>query len=120
MLRVATRSCAMTWPNETVSKMAPTPQNPPRFLPTLTEVVQPATASTLARNEGLDQAELVQRIALQVGQQLEIQLRPLVGSLVQEQTNFLMTRLQQELAPLIRQSVEQAVMSESGPVEKNE
>jgi tRNA A37 N6-isopentenylltransferase MiaA len=97
---------------------------PPRFVPTLTEVVQPCavTVQTLPLNGAAEllaisadeQAQIVQRILQRVDLMLERRLREVVGQLILEQTQTLAVRLREEIEHVVSQSVNQAVEQEMG------
>ena len=102
---------------------------PPRFVPTLTEVVQPSPAvSNLSLDRpsaDLDRAatedQLVERVLRRVDLILERQLREAVGQLILEHTETLAPQLRQEIERVVRQSVNQAFAQEAdsaGPVVK--
>lgn len=68
----------------------------------------------MAQTLMLDQEQLVQRVTLQIENLIEERLRQAIESFMQEQTAMLWPRLRHELAPLVRQSVEQAIATETG------
>ena len=72
---------------------------PPRFVPTLTEVVQ--GASTNADSERLAHEQLVRRIMQRVDLTLDRRLREAIASVVLEHSR--------QLAPALREQVEAAV-----------
>ena len=80
---------------------------PPRFVPTLTEIVQRSVdpETPVATGNALDaeafQQQLVQRILQRVDVTLERRLREAVGGLILAQT--------QTLAPLLRKQIEDTV-----------
>ena len=94
---------------------------PPRFVPTLTEVVQPSPAvpnlSLDPSSAGLDRAaiegQLVERVLRRVDLILERQLREAVGQLILEHTETLAPQLRQEIERVVRQSVTQAFAQEA-------
>lgn len=95
---------------------------PPRFVPTLTEVVQPAVLAvtneleTHATASTTQAAEmLVQRVMQRVDLVLERRLREAVGQLILEHTQTLAPRLREEIERVTRQSVSQAFEQETGP-----
>jgi hypothetical protein len=79
-------------------------KQPPRFVPTLTEVVHsgpaPLTPSVLAAPP-LSPDQLAQRVLQRVDLVLDRRLREAIAALVLEQTSA--------LAPLLRERIEQAV-----------
>lgn len=92
---------------------------PPRFVPTLTEVVKPAQAA--AEDEAQDrsasdllrfQEQMVHRVMQRVDLTLERLLRETVGRLVLEHTQALAPSLRDEIEMVVRQSVNQAFEQE--------
>lgn len=89
---------------------------PPRFVPTLTEIVQPAPSPILTPDEvavphvfsAEAQDLMVQRVLQRVDLLLERRLREVVGQLILEHTQTLAPRLRQEIELVVRQSVSQA------------
>ena len=108
------------------------PPTPPRFVPTLTEVIRPLPASppapestgaslvaptpakALAASADL-QEQMVQRVLQRVDLVLERRLREVVGQLILEHTQTLAPRLREEIEAVVRQSVNQAFASEAAP-----
>lgn len=95
-------------------------RNPPRFVPTLTEVVEPAAGpagvapsppAAPARWEGIEEP-MVQRILQRVDVALERRMRAALAQVVQEQTQAMMPRLRDEIDALVRQAVNDAVAQE--------
>ncbi|MGH6638323.1 MAG: hypothetical protein ACREXN_00520 [Polaromonas sp.] len=93
---------------------------PPRFVPTLTEVVHltppPASAlgkagAPLALSAELED-QMVQRVLQRVDLMLERRLREAVGQLILEHTQSLAPRLREEIERVVRQSVSQAFEQE--------
>jgi hypothetical protein len=101
--------------------MSPSPV-PPRFVPTLTEVVHPSimAVQTLPLNKAEEssafpadlQAQIVQRIFQRVDLMLERQLREVVGQLILEHTQTLTIRLREEIEQVVSRSVKQALEQE--------
>jgi hypothetical protein len=95
---------------------------PPRFVPTLTEVVHPSPmivqALPLDQPRGASafpaelEAQMVQRILQRVDLILERRLREAVGQLILEHTQTLMPRLREEIDGVVRQSVNLAFEQE--------
>lgn len=102
--------------------MSMSEKNLPRFLPTLTEVVQPGDAAAFAQANALPALngghampaaeELVERVMRRLTPTLEIRLREVVTALVQEQISALEPYLWQEVEQALRQSVTAAVAQE--------
>ena len=92
---------------------------PPRFVPTLTEVVRPLQAPAgddLQVRSSTDtphfQEQMVHRVMQRVDLTLERLLRETVGRLVLEHTQALAPRLRDEIEIVVRQSVNQAFEQE--------
>lgn len=81
---------------------------PPRFVPTLTEVVRPAAAGVGTVSE----EQLVHRILQRVDLSLDRRLREAVASVVLEQTRDLGPLLRAEIELVVREAVAQAVADE--------
>ena len=101
------------------------PQIPPRFVPTLTDVVAPTSVSGLfspaqsrqpiGQDGGLDskfEDQLVHRVMQRVDLVLERRLREAVGQLILTHTQALGPRLREEIELVVRESVSQAVAQE--------
>lgn len=107
---------------------------PPRFVPTLTEIVDPEIAPAAYQPDGpladgsaapapvsgqsareLEEA-LVQRVLQRVDLILERRLREAVGQVILEHTETLAPRLRDEIEMVVRQSLNQAFAQEmDGP-----
>lgn len=87
---------------------------PPRFVPTLTEVVQPAAAPDAGAPvlPPIAQEELVQRVLQRVDATLEGRLRETLAAAIVEQTRALAPILQAEVEALVRQAVAEAFEEE--------
>lgn len=92
---------------------------PPRFVPTLTEVVQPGQVSGLLAPEAPKPAsmsqledQVVHRVMQRVDLVLERRLREAVGQLILTHTQALGPRLREEIELVVRESVSQAVAQE--------
>jgi hypothetical protein len=95
--------------------MHSTPRNPPRFLPTLTEVVQ-ATSLEAASAPKLPSSDDIVRTVLQtVGPLMERRLaeeaQGLLRELLAEQMSLLQARLRDEMEILVRQVASEAANS---------
>lgn len=91
---------------------------PPRFVPTLTEIVQPVPLQTPAvANPDTSMAPsaevMMQRIMQRVDLVLERRLRETVGQLILEHTQILAPRLREEIELVVRESVSQAFAQEA-------
>ncbi|MFC5499970.1 hypothetical protein ACFPOE_20680 [Caenimonas terrae] len=90
-----------------------TARNPPRFVPTLTEVVKARkAASGPAVPAALSEEQLVHRIMQRVELTLERRLREAIATTVLQQTQMLGPLLREEIELVVRQSVEQALAEE--------
>lgn len=93
---------------------------PPRFVPTLTEVVHATTGfdSPVELGKTLDadavQDQLVQRILQRVDLSLDRCLREAVGALVLAQTQNLAPLLREQIEITVRDAVRQAMAQETG------
>ncbi|MET0311844.1 MAG: hypothetical protein ABW051_07315 [Burkholderiaceae bacterium] len=93
---------------------------PPKFVPTLTEVVQgrPAMAQgaqeegPLSHDPALMEDQIVHRVMQRLDMTLERKLREAVATLVLEQTQSLAPLLREEIELAVRQSVSEAVAQE--------
>lgn len=93
---------------------------PPRFVPTLTEVVQPMAPETpaadlpavAAPDARRLQEQMVHRVMQRVDLTLDRLLRETVGRLVLEHTQALAPSLRDEIELVVRQSVNQAFEQE--------
>ncbi|HWI82703.1 hypothetical protein [Ramlibacter sp.] len=87
---------------------------PPRHVPTLTEVVQPAAepAPQAQPAEPVAREELVQRVMQRVDLALERRLRETIAATVIEQTRTLAPLLRDEIESLVREAVAQAFQDE--------
>lgn len=86
-------------------------RQPPRFVPTLTEVVRESTSMSTAPPPA--QEELVRRVMQRVDLMLERRLREAIATVVLEHTRELGPALRERIEELVRQSVAQAVAEES-------
>lgn len=95
---------------------------PPRFVPTLTDVVQPsylaemsATSNAGETSLGLLEDQVVHRVMQRVDLVLERRLREAVGQVILAHTQGLGPRLREEIELVVRESVSQAVAQELAP-----
>lgn len=83
---------------------------PPKFVPTLTEVVRSGAA---ARSDpGADQEQLVMRVMQRVDMTLERRLRETIAATVLEHTRTLGPVLREEIELVVREAVSQAIVDE--------
>lgn len=91
-------------------------RTPPRFVPTLTEVVPQTGPAPLAPTPAgappLSQEQLAQRVLKRVDLALERRLREAIGVVILEQTEALAPLLRERLEAVVRQVVAEAVAEE--------
>ncbi|MBC7435062.1 MAG: hypothetical protein H7332_03210 [Bdellovibrionales bacterium] len=94
--------------------MSGAPRTPPRFVPTLTEVVQNRELAPAppAVQPAVLQEQIIHRVMQRVDLSLERRLRESVATLVLEQTRSLGPMLREEIESVVRQSVSEAVAEE--------
>jgi hypothetical protein len=85
------------------------PKGPPRFLPTLTEVVHPSDLGAAHQAVGLQNEQLVREVMRRLNSSLEVRLREAIGTVVVEQVQMLAPRLRQEIEMVVRQVVAEAL-----------
>jgi hypothetical protein len=87
---------------------------PPRYVPTLTEVVKAslAPAATPQAAGGLSQEQLIARVMQRVDLTLERRLREAIAQTVLEQTRAIGPVLREEIELVVRQTVSQAFAEE--------
>ncbi|MEO7549090.1 MAG: hypothetical protein ABIT82_11740 [Ramlibacter sp.] len=84
---------------------------PPRYVPTLTEVVKSAAGPASAA-AALSQEQLVHRIMQRIDLSLDRKLREAIATTVLEQTRLLGPLLREEIEIAVRQTVSQALAEE--------
>jgi hypothetical protein len=84
---------------------------PPRFVPTLTEVVHSGPVP-LAPTPGLSQDQLAQRVLQRVDLVLDRRLREEIATVVLEQTSALVPLLRERLESVVREVVADALAQE--------
>jgi hypothetical protein len=88
-------------------------RHPPRYVPTLTEVVGSASASAAAvPATSLSQEQLIHRVMQRVDVTLERRLREAIAATVLEQTRAIGPLLREEIEQVVRQTVSQAFAEE--------
>lgn len=85
-------------------------RTPPRFVPTLTEVVRSGAGARA--DAGVSQEQLVQRVMQRVDMALERRLREAIAATVLEQTRALGPVLREEIELAVREAVSQALADE--------
>lgn len=93
------------------------PRVPPRFVPTLTEVVQPGTdevpgSAAAPAGGGSSEEQLVQRVMRRVQQGLDQRLREAVAQVVLDHTRSLGPAIAVEVESVVRSMVAEALAEE--------
>lgn len=92
-------------------------RTPPRYVPTLTEVIKPSPASEPVA-AGLTQEQLIHRVMQRVDLALERRLREAIATMVLEQTRSLGPSLRDEIESVVRETVAQAFADEASAVQR--
>jgi hypothetical protein len=87
-------------------------RTPPRFVPTLTEVVHSGPAPLTPSVPSLSEEQLAQRVLQRVELVLDRRLREAIGAVIVEQTNQLAPLLRERLQVVVREVVADAVADE--------
>lgn len=87
-----------------------TARKPPRFVPTLTEVVRGTEAAPAAH--GATEEQLVQRVLQRVDVVLERRLREAIATVVLAHTRDLGPALREEIEAVVREAVASAIAEE--------
>ena len=87
-------------------------RTPPRYVPTLTEVVKAGAEQGPESAIALSQEQLIQRVMRRVDLTLERRLREAVAAAVIEQTRAIGPLLREEIEAVVRQTVAQAFEQE--------
>ena len=85
---------------------------PPRYVPTLTEVVKTPAAPAPAGAPGLSQDQLIARVMQRVDLALERRLREAIAATLLEQTRSIAPLLRDEIESVVRETVAQAFAEE--------
>jgi hypothetical protein len=86
-------------------------RTPPRFVPTLTEVVQTGP-DALAPISSFSQEQVAHRVLQRVDLVLDRRLREAIATVIIEQTNALVPMLRERIDGVVRELVAQAVAEE--------
>ena len=94
-----------------------TKRAPPRFVPTLTEVVQasPTGPAPVPASAPATEEQLVQRVLQRIDLSLERRVREAIASTVLEHTRSLGPALRERLEAVVRQAVSEALAEEAKP-----
>jgi hypothetical protein len=87
-------------------------RTPPKYVPTLTEVVKTLPGQAPAPLPHPSQEQLVHRVMQRVDLTLERRLREAIASTVIEQTRSIAPLLREEIEEVVRQTVSQAFADE--------
>jgi hypothetical protein len=90
-------------------------RNPPRYVPTLTEVVKSGAEPASEAIGSVSQEQLIRRIMRRVDLTLERRLREAVAAAVIEQTRSIGPLLREEIEAVVRETVAQAFEQELPP-----
>jgi hypothetical protein len=90
-------------------------RTPPRFVPTLTEVVKASVDARRVGETELSQDQLIMRVMQRVDIALERKLREAIAETVLEQTRTIAPLLREEIESVVRETVSQAFADELGP-----
>jgi hypothetical protein len=90
-------------------------RTPPRYVPTLTEVVTSGAELGPDNAAVLSQEQLIQRVMRRVDLTLERRLREAVAAAVIEQTRAIGPLLREEIEAVVRETVAQAFQQELPP-----
>jgi len=94
-----------------------TKRAPPRFVPTLTEVVQASTTgpAPVPAAPAVSEEQLVQRVLQRIDLSLDRRLREAIATAVLEHTRTLGPALRERLEVVVRQAVSEALAEEAKP-----
>ena len=87
-------------------------RTPPRFVPTLTEVVQSGPVPLAPGAPAVSQEQLALRVLQRVDLALDRRLREEIATVVLEQTSALLPLLRERLETVVREVVAEAVAEE--------
>lgn len=87
-------------------------RNPPRYVPTLTEVVKSAPEAKVAGGSAALEEELIHRVMQRVDLVLERRLREAIAATVLEQTRSIAPLLREEIEAVVRDTVARAFADE--------
>jgi hypothetical protein len=90
-------------------------RKPPRYVPTLTEVVGPSGEPKLAASAGISQEQIIQRVMQRIDLTLERRLREAIAATVLEQTRSIAPMLREEIESVVRETVSEAFEQELAP-----
>lgn len=95
--------------------MNPTPRNLPRYVPTLTEIVDPSSLLAAPTSSSPELTEIAQLVMQRVDQVLDRRLREETDAMLRNwvtgQLGTLRLHLREELALVVREAVAEAIAS---------
>lgn len=89
-------------------------RTPPRYVPTLTEVVSASVQARPGAAMSLSEDQIVQRVMQRIDLTLERRLREAIAATVLEQTRSIAPLLREEIESVVRETVAQAFAEELG------
>ena len=89
-------------------------RTPPRYVPTLTEVVGSPVPAPVAAGGAFNEEQLVHRVMQRVDLTLDRRLREAIATTLIEQTRTLGPMLREEIEAVVRDCVSQALSEELG------
>jgi hypothetical protein len=89
-------------------------RTPPRYVPTLTEVVSTPPDARPAAASPVSQEQVIQRVMQRIDLMLERRLREAIAATVLEQTRSIAPLLRGEIEAVVRETVAQAFAEELG------
>jgi hypothetical protein len=87
-------------------------RKPPRYVPTLTEVVGSAAEPKPAAVPGVSQGQMIERVMQRIDLTLERRLREAIAATVLEQTRSIAPMLREEIEAVVRETVSEAFADE--------
>ncbi len=87
-------------------------KTPPRYVPTLTEVVSPVAGAAPQQAASFSQEQLIHRVLQRVDLTLDRRLREAIATIVLEQTRTLGPALREEIEEVVRKTVSDALAEE--------
>jgi hypothetical protein len=87
-------------------------RTPPRYVPTLTEVVGSPGEARPAPPDAISQELVIQRVMQRIDLALERRLREAIAATVLEQTRSIAPMLREEIESMVRETVAQALSEE--------
>src|SRR5438045_2439965 len=89
-------------------------RSPPRYVPTLTEVVRSTGQARAPSGPDAAQEQVIRRVMQRIDLTLERRLREAIAATVIEQTRSIAPKLREEIELVVRETVAQAFAEELG------